>query len=187
MYSFLLPSATVTLGFVAVPVIVGILYAWARSETGIVVFDVTEPTIAFTRRWLIRRFATLAASVGSFLSSSTTGMIFIPATPPAALASETAISKAFRTDSPKVFTSPESGVMSPILIPSGFAHPENASAANAATRNAAARFNRSPLSRAQGPGSEMDRLRPHFIPRKDGRHAFFYLNISAKNAFIASH
>src|SRR3972149_704962 len=116
MQSFRFPSATVTFGFVAVPVIVGILKLWARSETGMVVFDVTDPTMAFTPCWLMRRFAALLASVGSFLSSTSKVAIFMPATPPLAFASSTATSKAFFTDSPNVLTSPESGVIRPILI-----------------------------------------------------------------------
>src|SRR5512135_435644 len=86
------------------------------SETGIVAFEVTAPMIAFTRYWFTRRFATFAASVASFLSSWMTYVIFIPATPPFAFASSTAIRKEFRTDSPYVFTSPESGVIKPIFI-----------------------------------------------------------------------
>src|SRR3990172_10525363 len=116
MYSFLFPSATVTFGFVAVPVIVGIRELWARSDTGMVVCDVTEPTMASTPCWLMSRFAALLASVGSFLSSTMKVVIFLPATPPLAFASSTAISNAFFTDSPNVFTSPESGVIRPILI-----------------------------------------------------------------------
>src|SRR3990170_5515737 len=116
MYSFRFPSATVTFGFVAVPVIVGIRELWARSDTGMVVFDVTEPTMACTPRWLISRFAALLASVGSFLSSTIKVVIFLPAKPPLAFASSTAISNAFLTYSPNVFTSPESGVIRPILI-----------------------------------------------------------------------
>src|SRR3990172_5451206 len=81
-----------------------------------VVFDVTEPTMACTPCWLISRFAALLASVGSFLSSTIKVVIFLPAKPPLAFASSTAISNAFLTDSPNVFTSPESGVIRPILI-----------------------------------------------------------------------
>ena len=79
-------------------------------------FEVTAPTIALTRCRFTRRFAAFAASVGSFLSSWITVTIFIPATPPFALASSTAMRKEFFTDSPNVFTSPESGVISPILM-----------------------------------------------------------------------
>src|SRR5512140_781379 len=86
------------------------------SETGIVALEVTAPTIALTRYWFTRRFATFAASVASFLSSWMTYVIFIPATPPFAFASSTAIRKEFRTDSPYVLTSPERGVIRPILI-----------------------------------------------------------------------
>ena len=72
MNSFRFPSATVTLGFVAVGVIAGIFELCARSETGMVAFEVTEPMIAWTLCRLISRFAALLASVGSFLSSTTT-------------------------------------------------------------------------------------------------------------------
>jgi hypothetical protein len=103
------------------------------SETGIVALEVTAPTIALTRYWFTRRFATFAASVASFLSSWMTYLIFIPATPPFAFASSTAIRKEFRTDSPYVLTSPESGVIRPILI--SFAW-EGTAAARAGKRTA---------------------------------------------------
>src|SRR4030065_1958322 len=96
--------------------------------------------MASTPCWLMSRFAALLASVGAFLSAPMKVVIFLPATPPLAFASSTAISNAFFTDSPKVLTSPESGVISPILI--SFAGGDLQLGKSPARRTASARSDR---------------------------------------------
>src|SRR3990172_498437 len=88
----------------------------------------------------MRRFAALLSPVGLLFSSAIPGGRVRPATPPLAFASSTAISNAFFTDSPKVLTSPESGVISPILI--SFAGGDLQLGKSPARRTASARSDR---------------------------------------------